>query len=171
MQTRFIKGARAATTYANRGMDFEAALNDMHAAYAGMGLAQVTKQYLPSLPVKDGKWAKIIGRSTVDYTGTLTNGRHVAFDAKDCREKRIELARLQLHQFGHLMAAWDLGAIAFVLVRFERKRVYAIPAQDWYEAVRAHEHGGKASIAEKECKPEWAVDGYNWERTVGKWNF
>ena len=180
-QTSMFEGARsgAADNHANRGMAFEEQLKWQHALYQKRGIAKMDKQYIPSLPVKDGKWAKVIGKSTVDFAGVLNGGRHVAFDAKDCAEKRIALDRLQPHQIEHLEEISLHGALAFVLVRFERQRVWMVPVEAWRWAVEAHRAGhevwvdglrwmatGKASINEKELKPEWRVEGYDWAGRV-----
>ena len=176
-QTSMFKGARsgAADNHANRGMAFEDQLKWQHALYHRQGVAKMDKQYIPSLPVKDGKWAKVIGKSTVDFVGVLNGGRHVAFDAKDCAEKRVALDRLAAHQIEHLEAIALHGALAFVLVRFDRQRVWMVPVEAWRWAVEAHRAGhsvyvesidwtatGKASISEKEMRPEWRVEGYDW---------
>jgi histidinol-phosphatase (PHP family) len=80
-------------------MDLEKALETVHEYYARTGEAFVGKQHIPTQIVKGGQWAKVIGKSTVDYVGLMRGGRFVAFDAKDCREPRIELSRLQ-EQYG-----------------------------------------------------------------------
>ncbi len=179
-QTKMFDWARApGESHANRGMDFEKALNYMHAEYERDRRAQIHKQYVPALPVKDGKWAKVIGRSTVDYEGQLAGGRFVAFDAKDCAGKRIDLDRLQPHQLAFLKLTEALGGLSFVLVRFERARVYAVPIRAWRWAVEAHRAGrgiyveeldwtatGKNSMNEKEMKEEWRTEGCDWEKTV-----
>lgn len=180
-QTSMFRGARAgaADNHANRGMAFEEQLKWQHALYLRRGIAKMDKQYIPTLPVKDGKWAKVIGRSTVDFCGELRGGQHVAFDAKDCAGKRIELDRLAAHQMQHLEEIDALGGLAFVLVRFERRTVYMIPIEAWKWANEAHKAGrsvyvdgvgwtatGKASISEKEMLPEWRVDGYDWAANV-----
>ncbi len=86
-QMAMFEGVRPAPpdNRANRGMDFEGRLEGVHARYAATGAARVDKQYVKALPVKNGQWAKVIGRCTVDYTGVMRGGRMVAFDAKDCR--------------------------------------------------------------------------------------
>lgn len=171
-----------AASYANRGMSFEKALEYMHALYARQGRALVNKQYVPSLLVKDGTWAKVIGRSTVDYVGTLAGGRFVAFDAKDCTQKRIELSRLQDHQRDYLTHVDELGGIAFVLVRFEshefnNSSVYAIPIWAWNAAVESRRKQTpikigewtttmKASINEHDIPQAWKVVNYNWVDVV-----
>lgn len=183
MQTSiFGERRRVGESHANRGMAFEAALNWQHAQYEAQKVAQVHKEYLPTLPVKDAKWAKVVGKSTVDYVGQLSGGRFVAFDAKDCAGKRVDLERLQPHQLRYLEIAEALGGLGFVLVRFERARVYVIPVKAWKWAEEAHRAGhevyveeldwratGKASINEKEMKAEWAVKDTDWARTVREW--
>ncbi len=176
-QTSMFKGAHAgaADNHANRGMAFEEQLKWQHALYLRQGIAKMDKQYIPSLPVRDGKWAKVIGKSTVDFCGELRGGHHVAFDAKDTALKRIALSELKEHQQKHLKEIDALGGLAFVLVRFERRRVYMIPIEAWKWADEAHKAGhsvyvesidwtatGKASISEKEMRPEWRVEGYDW---------
>lgn len=183
MQTSiFGEARRLGESHANRGMAFEAALNWQHAQYEAQKVAQVHKEYLPTCPVRDARWAKVIGKATVDYVGQLSGGKFVAFDAKDCAGKRIELERLQEHQLRFLTIAEALGGLAFVLVRFERARAYVVPALAWKWAEEAHRAGhevyveelgwkatGKASINEKEMKAEWAVKGTDWARTVKGW--
>jgi hypothetical protein len=66
--------AAPADNHANRGMAFEEQLKWQHALYHRQGVAKMDKQYIPSLPVKDGKWAKVIGKSTVDFVGVLNGG-------------------------------------------------------------------------------------------------
>lgn len=183
MQTSIFGEKRAlGESHANRGMAFEAALSWQHAQYEAQKAAQVHKEYLPTQPVKDAKWARVIGKATVDYVGQLSGGRFVAFDAKDCAGKRIELSRLQPHQLRFLRLTDALGGLGFVLVRFERQRAYTIPVQAWMWACEAHRAGhavyveeldwtatGKASINEKELKTEWRVQGMDWARAVRQW--
>lgn len=178
-QTAMFEGVRPAPPdrRANRGMELEGRLEVIHARYAASGAARVDKQYVKALPVKNGQWAKVIGRCTVDYTGVMRGGYMVALDAKDCCGTRIALDRLQRHQLDYLRQVARMGGCAFVLVRFEdkcgEKRVYAIPIAAWCLAVMAHEAGtcreeddfkatGKASIAMDELPEEWQVKDYDW---------
>lgn len=185
-QTSMFKGARggARDNHANRGMAFEEQLKWQHALYLKRGVAKMDKQYVPSLPVKDGKWAKVIGKSTVDFSGELRGGQHVAFDAKDTALKRIALNELKDHQQQHLEDIAALGGLAFVLVRFERATVYMIPIEAWKWAVEAHKAGrevrctglnwtatGKASINMKELPAEWRVEGYDWAAALRRYDF
>lgn len=181
-QTALFEGAhqQPADTHANRGMSLEAHVAEMHEIYAATGLARIDKQFPQTLPMKDGRWAKIIGRSTVDYVGVLKGGRMVAFDAKDCREDKIELKRLQDHQRIYLDEVKALGGMAFVLVRFEWQHVYAVPIRAWDYAIAAYcapgtadtmalngwRPSGKAHIKRAELPGEWAVNGFDWYGTV-----
>ena len=175
-QTSMFKGAKApGESHANRGMGLEDAIKWQHAMYERQGIAKMDKQYIPSLPVKDGKWAKVIGKSTVDFSGELAGGQHVAFDAKDCAGKRIELDRLKPHQYEHLLGIDALGGLAFVLVRFERRRAYRVPVEAWKWATEAHRAAhevyveslnwtatGKASISEGDLPEKWRIEGVDW---------
>ena len=156
---------------ANRGMEFEHELMAMHQLYRRRKLARVEKNFVQTQPTKGGKIAVITGRAIVDFTGTLEGGRSVAFDAKDCIGRRIELNRLADHQIDYLGDVHALGGLAFVLVRFERGRVYRVPVDVWSDAVQYHAYGimqprvdgwkpkNTASLCETDMRPEWAVKG------------
>lgn len=184
-QTALFTGAKnmPPDRRANRGMDLEGRLEAVHELYAAVGAARVDKQYVKALPVRDGQWAKVIGRCTVDYTGVMRGGRMVAFDAKDAHGTRIALERLMPHQREYLQQVEQVGGCAFVLARFEakngEKRVYAIPIRAWCLAVQAHETGklcalegfestGKASIAMDELPERWRVKEYDWLSVVAE---
>lgn len=170
--------AGAADGHRNRGMEFEHALSEMHEIYKALHLARIEKNYCPTQIVKDGQWARIIGRSTVDYVGVLRGGRMAAFDAKDCQGDKIELSRLQEHQRLYLDEVQALGGLAFVLVRFGCGVVARIPIRAWDYALMAKcapetadtmtvdgwQPSGKAHIKRTEVPEEWRVDGYDWAR-------
>lgn len=117
---------RPVDNYANRGLSLERALERQHEEYRAQGKALITRQYDPSVVV-DFPLARIIGRAAVDYVGVLSDGRCVAFDAKDCAGKRLELSRLQPHQAAYLAGVQCMGGLAGILARFERARVYWCP--------------------------------------------
>ena len=177
-QLAMFRGAKPPPeSHANRGMAFEAALATMHEVYRRRGDAVINKQQIRTRVVGDGKFARVEGKATVDYEGTLKGGRHVAFDAKDCANKRIDLSRLTDDQLGYLMDVHNAGAVAFVLARFERRDVYAIPVTAWRWAEEARRVGkpitadgwqatGKASINVDELPERWRVEGYDWETRI-----
>lgn len=177
--TRFTDARYGRDTHANRGMEFEAALNHIHEIYLAQGKALIAKNYVRATIIGDGKLARVDGTAIVDYSGLIRGGRFIAFDAKDNAGPSIRLDRLQPHQAEYLWKATQLGGFGFVLARFNRFECYAIPISAWAAAVTAHKYGppaldlrtnfhptGKASINESELPPEWAVDGYDWLKTV-----
>lgn len=175
-QLTLVPGAKAPhnATYARRGMEFEKELNALHAQYKALGVAVIEKNYVPSQPVKDGRWAMVIGKAIVDYTGLTQGGRFVAFDAKDVEGTRIALSMLQDHQLSYLGSVKALGGMAFVLVRFGGKYVYRIPVDIWADAEVYHTFGEyaprvdgwrpthKASLCLEDMRPQWRVDGLDY---------
>lgn len=167
--------------HANRGMELEQELNQMHRVYKRLKRALVEKTYPRIQPFRGGREVRITGKAGADYVGTLAGGRSVAFDAKDCAERRIDLNRLTDTQIAHLGGVHALHGLAFVLVRFEYRRCYRIPIDCWAYAYRRYcgdeptdmVDGWKpknvASICEVDMKPEWAVEGVDWMRGVELW--
>lgn len=159
---------RPVDNYANRGLSLERALERQHEEYKAQGKGLITRQYDPSVVVKF-PLARVIGRAAVDYVGVLSGGRCVAFDAKDCADKRLELSRLRPHQAAYLASVQRLGGLAGVLARFERARVYWVPYELWAAQrglCAAGEGAGRKSIAEKDLGEELRVDGYDWMGVV-----
>jgi len=182
-QLRFLDGTKARAEQGGRGMALEKALESQHEAYLWRKIARIDHQHVPAVPVGDGKWAKVIGKSTVDYVGNA-GGRFVAFDAKEEQEGRIPLARLMEHQLEYLLDVERTGGIAFVLVRFFGERCYCIPAAAWRMAEEAARAGhalpakwrgldvpatGRKSIREDALPEEWRVCGVDWLRVVDSW--
>ena len=169
-QTSIFDGARQrpVDNYANRGLSLERALERQHEEYRAQGKALITRQYDPSVVVKF-PLARIIGRAVVDYVGVLADGRCVAFDAKDCAQKRLALNRVQPHQAAYLGEVQRLGGLAGVLTRFEHARVYWVPYELWAAqrgSCAAREGNARKSIAEKDLGEELRVDGYDWMGVV-----
>lgn len=168
-QLSLFDGARQrpVDNYANRGLSLERALERQHEEYMAQGKALITRQYDPSVVV-NFPLARIIGQAAVDYVGVLAGGRCVAFDAKDCAGKRLELSRLRPHQAAYLASVQCMGGLAGILARFERERVYWVPYELWAAqrglcAAREHSRGSK-SIAEKDL--ELRVEAYDWMGVV-----
>lgn len=170
-QLSLFDGARQrpVDNYANRGLSLERALERQHEEYMAQSKALITRQYDPSVVV-NFPLARIIGQAAVDYVGVLADGRCVAFDAKDCAGKRLELSRLRPHQAAYLASMQCMGGLAGVLARFERARVYWVPYELWaaQRGLCAAREGikGRKSIAEKDLGEELRVDGYDWMEVV-----
>ena len=155
---------RPVDNYANRGLSLERALERQHEEYRAQGKALITRQYDPSVVVKF-PLARIIGRAVVHHVGVLADGRCVAFDAKDCAQKRLALNRVQPHQAAYLGEVQRLGGLAGVVARFERERVYWVPYELWAAQrglCAAREGNARKSIAEKDLGDELRVQGYDW---------
>ena len=120
----------------NRGMDFEAEINDCNAYYREKGLALFRKRPTPINVVKVdySRGARITEayfetQSTTDYNGVY-KGHYVDFEAKSVRGKTsFPLANIPRQQIEHLKGVLALGGIGFFLIRFAAlNRVFLLPA-------------------------------------------
>jgi penicillin-binding protein-related factor A (putative recombinase) len=103
---------------AYRGIDFEEELKTTHEDYQRRGLAIVSKHEVRKVRRRDGS-VIYAAKSVSDFTGVLSGGRFVAFDAKSLHRPASTWkpdAR-QLHQLFYLRQVAGLGGIAFYLVR------------------------------------------------------
>lgn len=110
--------APLAVAAAYRGADFEEELKTTHEDYQRRSLAVVTKHEVRKVRRRDGS-VIYASKSISDFSGVLTRGRFVAFDAKSLRRPALTWkpdAR-QLHQLAYLRLVASLGGIAFYLVR------------------------------------------------------
>ena len=95
------------------------------AELAKRGQAQVSKNW--EAPRVSGTHVKR-AESKPDFSGCITAGRHVVFEAKATLEKeRFDLKNLATHQRDHLLSASYMGALAFVYVLSGERRKYLIP--------------------------------------------
>ena len=128
----------------NRGMDFEAAINDTNLYYKEKGLALFTKRPTPINVVKvDYSHGATITQayyetqSTTDYNGVY-QGHYVDFEAKSVRGKTsFPLSNIPKQQIEHLSFVLSHGGIGFFLIRFETlEKVFLVPASyviDFYQ--------------------------------------
>ncbi len=135
---------RSALSAANRGMSFEADINDANAYYLERNLALVTKRPTPINVVKVdySHGAKITHayfekQSTTDYNGVF-RGHYLDFEAKSTKSKTsLPLSNIAPQQVKHLRAVKENGGIAFFLIHWEAyDETYAIDASficDFYE--------------------------------------
>lgn len=159
--------ARPLDGYSNRGLSLERALERQHEEYRAAGKGIVVRQYDPSIVVKF-PLARITGRAVVDYMGMLADGRPVAFDAKDCRDKRLALTRVQPHQAAFLAEVHRQGGLAGLVVRFEQRRTYWVPYTAWAaqsglgDPPVGFKATGRKSISENDCPLGWMCAGVDW---------
>lgn len=128
----------------NRGMDFEAELNDTNAYYKEKGLAVFNKRPTPINIVKVDytRGAKITEayfetQSTTDYNGVY-KGYYIDFEAKSIHGKTsFPLSNIPKQQIEHLKAVLSQGGIGFFLIDIvPLEKVYILPASyiiDFYE--------------------------------------
>ena len=128
----------------NRGMSFEAELNDTNAYYKEKDLAIFNKRPTPVNIVKVdySRGAKITEayfetQSTTDYNGVY-KGRYIDFEAKSIHGKTsLPLANIPPQQIAHLKSVLEHGGIGFFLVDIvPLQKVYLLPASyviDFYE--------------------------------------
>ena len=109
----------------NRGMDFEAGINETNLYYSEKGLCRITKRPTPINVVKvDYTKGAVITQayfetqSTTDYNGVY-KGHYIDFEAKSSHSKTsYPLANIPKQQIEHLEAVIAHGGIAFFLIHF-----------------------------------------------------
>ena len=130
----------------NRGMDFEAALNDTNAYYAEKGLCCITKRPTPINVVKVdySKGATITQayfetQSTTDYNGVY-QGHYIDFEAKSSHSKTsFPLSNIPLQQIEHLERVIAHGGIAFFLINMvQHNEVFLLKASYVIDFYRNH---------------------------------
>ncbi len=127
---------------ANRGMDFEHAVNSSNAYYDDQKRAVITKRPTPIRVVKVdyAHNARIIDayfekQSTTDYNGVY-RGKYVDFECKETKSKTsLSFNNISSHQIEHLKKVIFHGGIAFFLIYFvELNEVYLLDAKHVIES-------------------------------------
>lgn len=149
------------TNHSNRGMSFEAIINETNEYYLAHNIAMIHKKPIPITIVKvdyPSRAGAVIKEayykvpSTTDYNG-LYKGRHIDFEAKETANKTsFPLSNIHMHQIKHLVGIHEHGGISFLLIHFKSlDEIYLLEAKhvDLY-AKRAQT--GRKSIAIDEIK-------------------
>ncbi|MDD3130038.1 MAG: Holliday junction resolvase RecU [Candidatus Izemoplasmatales bacterium] len=112
---------------ANRGMNFEAMINQTNDFYLDNDIAVIHKKPIPiqivSVDYKMRSAAKIVEAyyklpSTTDYNG-IYKGRYIDFEAKETKTKTsFPMKNIHEHQIKHLAQVRKHGAISFIIVYF-----------------------------------------------------
>lgn len=115
------------TNFANRGMDFERAINDSNDYYLSRRIAVIHKKPTPVQVVKvdypKRSRAKITEAyyrhaSTTDYSGVY-RGYYIDFEAKETKQKKsFPLKNFHPHQIEHMSRVIEQDGICFVLLYF-----------------------------------------------------
>ena len=150
-QTKEKKTTRGILNAGNRGMSFEADINQSNAYYNENNICLITKRPTPINIVKVdySKGAKITNayfekQSTTDYNGVYKS-RYIDFEAKNTKNRTsFPLANIPPQQIDHLKRVIAHGGIAFFLIQFESLlKVYLIDAS---YVIRFYEEGDRKSI-------------------------
>jgi Penicillin-binding protein-related factor A, putative recombinase len=137
--------------YANRGMQLEHEVESSNLSYWLKNIAVIQKVATPFKPIRDheGKMKALIPekKSTVDFIGCL-NGRGLAFDAKETKERTsFPLANVKEHQLRFLEKYRNCGGHAFLLVRFVKHNetfiLSSVQLSQWWKEAA---FGGRKSI-------------------------
>lgn len=122
---------------ANRGMDFEHAVNSSNSYYDENKRAIITKRPTPIRIVKVdyAHNARIVDayfekQSTTDYNGVY-RGKYIDFECKETKSKTaLTFNNISSHQIKHLEKVISHGGIAFFLIYFvELDEVYLLDAK------------------------------------------
>lgn len=132
------KEAQRQVNFANRGMNFESAINDSNQYYLSRGMAVIHKKPTPIQIVKvdypQRSKAKIVEAyfrqaSTTDYSGVY-KGHYIDFEAKETRQKTaMPMKNFHQHQIQHMEQVLAQDGICFVLLHFSTLgETYLLPA-------------------------------------------
>ncbi|MDF1585814.1 Holliday junction resolvase RecU [Marinimicrococcus flavescens] len=148
--------------YANRGMIFESQIDLSNEMYEAQDRAVINKRPTPvKVLERKGQYITLAvfeKPSTVDYDG-IYRDRRIDFEAKEVSDlMRLDLSRIEDHQYDHLEKSHRHGSIAFILVSFTRNRkMYLLP----FVALRVFKQaselpGGRKSIS----IDDFEIEGY-----------
>lgn len=136
-------------SHANRGKHLERLIDITNRQYRHAGRATIHKIPTP-VQITSRNGNRISGRlergELVDYIG-MSNGRAIAFDAKQTAGTSFPLGNLQLHQYEFLERWHNHDGIAFLIVHFSTKdEYYYLPfkhLKGWKDQM---DDGGRKSI-------------------------
>ncbi|MEC9484283.1 MAG: Holliday junction resolvase RecU [Candidatus Izemoplasma sp.] len=162
---------RKKVSYSNRGMSFEALINEANEYYLTHDIAVIHKKPIPiqvvkvHYPSREGaviKEAYYKVPSTTDYNG-IYQGFYIDFEAKETRNKTsFPLKNIHHHQITHMQKVAKHGGIAFILIYFKRHDTMHLLdiAQLTYYVNRAKK-GRKSITYEEICQNGYPLDeGY-----------
>ena len=155
------KQLRGNSSYAHRGMSFQAEIDATNEGYELMRVASVYEVPTPCKIVNIKDEPTIIKqKSAVDYLGTWKGHGALAIEAKSASGQSWALSNLQEHQLDFLMRWHSCGAITGILLRFElTRRTYWLPLEELQCYIERAKRGGRKSISEAEIAEGLRVRG------------
>ncbi len=129
------------TSYANRGMDLEAMINESNKYYLETNQAIIYKKpteiginkivYKPKVVIKE---AFFKSPSTLDYNGLYKN-KYIEFDAKETRSKTaFPLSNILAHQIDHIKKILEHGGIGFFIIKINNE-IYLLPGNKFIDFI------------------------------------
>ena len=148
--------------FANRGMSFEAEINQTNQYYLDRNIAVIHKKPTPVQIVKVDypkrsaaviKEAYFKEASTTDYNG-IYNGCYIDFEAKETKNKTsFPLSNFHEHQIIHMENCLNQKGIVFVLLFFSsNKEYFLVPSQLVISYWKNQSQNGRKSILLKDIK-------------------
>ena len=133
----------ASTSHKNRGMDFEARINDTNEAYKNSNICYISKKATPIKVVETNSEDKIITKaffssnSTTDYCGVY-KGRYIDFEAKSTNSKTsFPLTNIEDHQLEHMKIVIQNSGISFFLIEFRKlDKIYFIETEKIFSFIK-----------------------------------
>lgn len=133
------------------GNRFENMINQVNRLYDVKRYARVTKSNEPVVvtrlikgQIRAGFYAS---KSDPDFSGTLSGGQSVVFEAKHTSGTNIPFNQVKEHQERELIKHDHLGAESFLLISFSFKSFYKIDINDW---MHLKKEVNKKSLNEKD---------------------
>ncbi len=146
---------------AAKGAKLEGSLKKVNMKLRLKGEAVILKKEIPIVVTKDGLHAQ---QSTVDFEGVGPAGKHVAYDAKECKSKTsFPLANIKIHQLEYLLAVKKLtGYVGFIVhfISLYETKVHVVPVEVISKYMLDPE--SRKSIPISEFKDEWLVEMDNY---------
>lgn len=148
--------------FANRGMSFEAEINQTNQYYLDRNIAVIHKKPTPVQIVKVDypkrsaaviKEAYFKEASTTDYNG-IYNGHYIDFEAKETKNKTsFPLSNFHEHQIIHMENCLNQKGVVFVLLFFSsNKEYFLVPSQLVISYWKNQSQNGRKSIPLKDIK-------------------
>lgn len=115
---------KKSTSHANRGMKFEAMIQKQCDKYKEEGIAYIDK--LPTeFKVQRGVSGQIVkafpvGKSKLDFYGTLANGQSIYIEAKSTKDNSFPLGNFKEHQFVYLKELKEYTDHVYILIEMKK---------------------------------------------------
>ncbi|WFD09757.1 Holliday junction resolvase RecU [Tepidibacter hydrothermalis] len=114
--TGYIKNYKMA----NKGMLFEEEIIKANEGYKNRGIALIQKISTPWQVKRQGKKivsAFPVGKSTLDFRGTVKPGISISFDCKEVEkeDRGLPLKNIESHQIEYIKEALYMGEVSFIL--------------------------------------------------------